>query len=301
VRSQAKKISEIHAAAQAELGMVVPGLLPSLAALPALPRGLAPGQAADVELFPAFKGGGARPRRPPCPPLIGPPLPSSAFRAGGARTADLPCVGDGAGKQASSCIVVRQRRHAGADVPRSLPPLSRAVCAPTSEKIVIVGRWAGACAHARLLPHADDSWQAAGKQRSSYFGTPSRRPRPRARLLARADDGWETVGKKRSTSRVDGRQVSSAFLGEYTPVPAGAPPAPRLHALRRRGQAAAVGLAARRRAAAAAPGRDVHRHAAAAGRAGARARARRARRAEVRPLPRSRAGARQLPAALRGC
>ncbi len=227
MRSQAKKISEIHAAAQAELGMVVPGLLPSLAALPALPRGLAPGQAADVELFPAFKGGGARPRRPPCPPLIGPPLPSSAFRAGGARTADLPCVGDGAGKQASSCIVVRQRRHAGADVPRSLPPLSRAVCAPTSEKIVIVGRWAGACAHARLLPHADDSWQAAGKQRSSYFGTPSRRPRPRARLLARADDGWETVGKKRSTSRVDGRQVSSAFLGEYTPVPAGAPPAPR--------------------------------------------------------------------------
>jgi len=35
------------------------------------------------------------------------------------------------------------------------------------------------------------------------------------------------VGKKRSTSKVDGKQVSSAFLGEYTPVPAGAPPPPR--------------------------------------------------------------------------
>ncbi|KAK9827674.1 hypothetical protein WJX81_006915 [Elliptochloris bilobata] len=93
-KDQAKKISEIHAAAQAELGMVVPGLLPSMAALPALPRGLTPGQAQDVELFPAFKGG---------------------------------------------------------------------------------------------------------------------------------DDGWETVGKKRSTSKVDGKSVSSAFLGEYTPVPAGVP------------------------------------------------------------------------------
>ena len=57
--AQAKKISEIHAAAQAELGMVVPGLLPALAALPALPGVIAPGQAKDVELFPAFKGGGA--------------------------------------------------------------------------------------------------------------------------------------------------------------------------------------------------------------------------------------------------
>jgi len=60
--AQAKKISEIHAAAQAELGMVVPGLLPAMASLPALPRGLAPGQAQDVDLFPAFKGGGVHAR-----------------------------------------------------------------------------------------------------------------------------------------------------------------------------------------------------------------------------------------------
>ncbi len=42
--------------------MVVPGLLPAMASLPALPRGLAPGQAQDVDLFPAFKGGGVHAR-----------------------------------------------------------------------------------------------------------------------------------------------------------------------------------------------------------------------------------------------
>lgn len=57
-KEEAKKISEIHAAAHAELGMM-PTVMPGLAPLPALSRGAAPGMASDMELFPAFKGDGA--------------------------------------------------------------------------------------------------------------------------------------------------------------------------------------------------------------------------------------------------
>ncbi|EIE25379.1 hypothetical protein COCSUDRAFT_46693 [Coccomyxa subellipsoidea C-169] len=55
-KEEAKKISEIHAAAHAELGMIPSAVLPGLAPLPAHSRGAVPGLADDVELFPAFKG-----------------------------------------------------------------------------------------------------------------------------------------------------------------------------------------------------------------------------------------------------
>lgn len=54
-KEEAKKISEIHAAAHAELGMIPSGIMPGLAPLPAHSRGAVPGLADDVELFPAFK------------------------------------------------------------------------------------------------------------------------------------------------------------------------------------------------------------------------------------------------------
>lgn len=57
-KEEAKKISEIHAAAHAELGMIPSAVLPGLAPLPAHSRGAVPGLADDVELFPAFKGDG---------------------------------------------------------------------------------------------------------------------------------------------------------------------------------------------------------------------------------------------------
>ncbi|BDA41688.1 Eukaryotic translation initiation factor isoform 4G-1 [Coccomyxa sp. Obi] len=55
-KEEAKKISEIHAAAHAELGMIPAAVLPGLAPLPAHSRAAVPGLADDVELFPAFKG-----------------------------------------------------------------------------------------------------------------------------------------------------------------------------------------------------------------------------------------------------
>lgn len=59
-KEEAKKISEIHAAAHAELGMIPAAVLPGLAPLPAHSRAAVPGLADDVELFPAFKGDGER-------------------------------------------------------------------------------------------------------------------------------------------------------------------------------------------------------------------------------------------------
>ena len=56
-KEEAKKISEIHAAAHAELGMI-PSMMPGLAPLPAQARGGLPGLKEDVELFPAFKTDG---------------------------------------------------------------------------------------------------------------------------------------------------------------------------------------------------------------------------------------------------
>lgn len=50
---QAKTIEEIHAEAHAELGMVPATVIPALESLAALPRQMA----AEVELFPSFKGG----------------------------------------------------------------------------------------------------------------------------------------------------------------------------------------------------------------------------------------------------
>ena len=58
-KEEAKKISEIHAAAHAELGMI-PAMMPGLAPLPAQARGGLPGLKEDVELFPAFKTDGAQ-------------------------------------------------------------------------------------------------------------------------------------------------------------------------------------------------------------------------------------------------
>jgi translation initiation factor 4G len=58
-KEEAKKISEIHAAAHAELGMIPAAVMPGLGPLPALSRGAAPGLTSDAELFPAFKGDGA--------------------------------------------------------------------------------------------------------------------------------------------------------------------------------------------------------------------------------------------------
>ncbi len=152
-------------------------------------------------------------------------LPSSALGAGGARSAALPCVGDGAGKQASSCIVVRQRRHAGADV--MVPAAAQQGCVRHNVCKLLFLDAERAPAPTRVCSHTQ---MTAGRSRGrSAARNLGRRAGAcaYARLLARADDGWETVGKKRSTSKVDGKQVSSAFLGEYTPVPAGAPPPPR--------------------------------------------------------------------------
>lgn len=59
-KEEAKKISEIHAAAHAELGMIPTAVMPGLAPLPSHSRGAVPGLADDVELFPAFKGDGAQ-------------------------------------------------------------------------------------------------------------------------------------------------------------------------------------------------------------------------------------------------
>lgn len=56
-KEQAKKISEVHAAAHAELGMV-PAMMPGLAPLPTQVRAGVPGMGEDVELFPAFKTDG---------------------------------------------------------------------------------------------------------------------------------------------------------------------------------------------------------------------------------------------------
>lgn len=50
---QAKTIEEIHAEAHAELGMMPATVIPALESLAALPRQTA----AEVELFPSFKGG----------------------------------------------------------------------------------------------------------------------------------------------------------------------------------------------------------------------------------------------------
>ena len=75
-KDEAKKISEIHAAAHAELGMIPAAMMPGLAPLPAQVRAGVPGLGEDVELFPAFKTDGvflcnvsclSPPFRPPCP------------------------------------------------------------------------------------------------------------------------------------------------------------------------------------------------------------------------------------------
>lgn len=59
-KEEAKKISEIHAAAHAELGMMPAAMMPGLAPLPAQVRAGVPGLGGnDVELFPAFKTDGA--------------------------------------------------------------------------------------------------------------------------------------------------------------------------------------------------------------------------------------------------
>ena len=58
---QAKKIDEIHAEAHAELGMVPTATLPLFQALPALPASVVGPREEDIELFPAFRGGGALP------------------------------------------------------------------------------------------------------------------------------------------------------------------------------------------------------------------------------------------------
>lgn len=59
-KEEAKKISEIHAAAHAELGMIPAAMMPGLAPLPAQVRAGVPGLGGDdVELFPAFKTDGA--------------------------------------------------------------------------------------------------------------------------------------------------------------------------------------------------------------------------------------------------
>ena len=65
-KDEAKKISEIHAAAHAELGMMPTAMMPGLAPLPVQARAGVPGMGQDVELFPAFKTDGV------------PPLPSTA-------------------------------------------------------------------------------------------------------------------------------------------------------------------------------------------------------------------------------
>ncbi len=61
-KDEAKKISEIHAAAHAELGMIPAAMMPGLAPLPVQARAGVPGMGQDVELFPAFKTDGAPPR-----------------------------------------------------------------------------------------------------------------------------------------------------------------------------------------------------------------------------------------------
>ena len=58
VLMQAKKIDEIHAEAHAELGMVPTTNLPLFQALPALPAAVVGPSTRDIELFPAFRGGG---------------------------------------------------------------------------------------------------------------------------------------------------------------------------------------------------------------------------------------------------
>ena len=65
-KEEAKKISEIHAAAHAELGMLPPKLTPGLLPLPGLARGAQPGLPAadDAALFPAFKSDSAFYRSP---------------------------------------------------------------------------------------------------------------------------------------------------------------------------------------------------------------------------------------------
>lgn len=61
-KDEAKKISEIHAAAHAELGMMPAAMMPGLAPLPVQARAGVPGLGQDVELFPAFKTDGASPQ-----------------------------------------------------------------------------------------------------------------------------------------------------------------------------------------------------------------------------------------------
>lgn len=55
---QAKKITEIHAEAHAELGMVPASMMASLQALPAMQSALPGLQQEEIELFPAFKHSG---------------------------------------------------------------------------------------------------------------------------------------------------------------------------------------------------------------------------------------------------
>ena len=55
---QAKKITEIHAEAHAELGMVPTSMMANLQALPALQQALPGLRNDEIELFPAFKHSG---------------------------------------------------------------------------------------------------------------------------------------------------------------------------------------------------------------------------------------------------
>ncbi len=66
-QKEAKKISEIHAAAHAELGIMPAKLAPGFVPLPGLARGAAPGLpgAEEAALFPAFKSNSAQ-GPPPC-------------------------------------------------------------------------------------------------------------------------------------------------------------------------------------------------------------------------------------------
>ena len=81
-KDEAKKISEIHAAAHAELGMMPAAMMPGLAPLPVQARAGVPGMGQDVELFPAFKtDGGPHIIPPPHPPPHPPPPPGQFWHA----------------------------------------------------------------------------------------------------------------------------------------------------------------------------------------------------------------------------
>ena len=80
-KDEAKKISEIHAAAHAELGMTPVTMMPGLAPLPVQARAGVPGMGQDVELFPAFKTDGASHTIyiVPPPPLLYPSAPPASL------------------------------------------------------------------------------------------------------------------------------------------------------------------------------------------------------------------------------